>query len=190
MGIVAVLSSCNFYFFRIQRFMDTFSIAPYLESFFPVIFFSGFIIDNAQFFFLAFYFFQSVAGPFIRNRRPYTDFSVFHYTAFQIALYQLYYTFIFYILSEKIDENSAMFSALTIKVEKPVCSAQSRNRFIICTKKSSSLLVSFIKLYVYICKAVASAFIADFIALFQKTDIQSFEINLRKCAVNSTGICF
>ena len=27
--------------------MDTFSIAPYLESFFPVIFFSGFIIDNA-----------------------------------------------------------------------------------------------------------------------------------------------
>lgn len=47
----------------------------------------------------------------------------------------------------------------------------------------SSLLVSFIKLYVYICKAVASAFIADFIALFQKTDIQSFEINLRKCAV-------
>ena len=45
MGIVAVLSSCNFYFFRIQRFMDTFSIAPYLESFFPVIFFSVFIID-------------------------------------------------------------------------------------------------------------------------------------------------
>ena len=105
MGIVAVLSSCNFYFFRIQRFMDTFSIAPYLESFFPVIFFSGFIIDNAQFFFLAFYFFQSVAGPFIRNRRPYTDFSVFHYTAFQIALYQLYHTFIFYILPEKIYEN-------------------------------------------------------------------------------------
>ena len=30
---------------------------------------------------------------------------VYKRQAFQIALYQLYYTFIFYIISEKIDEN-------------------------------------------------------------------------------------
>ena len=44
-------------------------------------------------------------NPFSFDLNFFHDYSILHYTAFQIALYQLYYTFIFYILSEKIDEN-------------------------------------------------------------------------------------